>query len=39
MPRHFYDSLAELKRAVLHGLRLLGAVEIQCQIGDTWDVR
>ena len=35
MPRRFYDSLAELKQAVLHGLRLLGAVEIQCQIGDT----
>jgi putative transposase len=35
MPRRFYDSLAELKRAVLHGLRLLGAVEVQCQIGDT----
>jgi putative transposase len=35
MPRRFYDSLAEVKRAVLHGLRLLGAVEGQCQIGDT----
>ncbi len=35
MPRRFYYSLAELKRAVLHGLRLLGAVEVQCQIGDT----
>ncbi len=30
MPRRFYDSLAELKRAVLSALRLLGAVEIQC---------
>jgi putative transposase len=35
MPRRFHDSLAELKRAVLHGLCLLGAVEVQCQIGDT----
>jgi hypothetical protein len=35
MPRRFYDSIAELKQAVLHGLRLLGAVEVQCQIGDT----
>lgn len=35
MPRRFYDSVAELKHAVLHGLRLLGAVEVQCQIGDT----
>ncbi len=30
MPRRFYDSLAELKRAVLSALSLLGAVEIQC---------
>ncbi len=30
MPRRFYDSLAELKRAVLSALRLLAAVEIQC---------
>jgi putative transposase len=30
MPRRFYDSVAELKQAVLHGLRLLGAVEVQC---------
>ncbi len=30
MPRRFYDSLAELKRAVLNALRLLGAVELQC---------
>ena len=29
MPRRFYDSLAELKRAVLSALRLLGAVELQ----------
>lgn len=35
MPRRFYDSLAELKRAVLNALNLLGAVEIQPQIGDT----
>jgi putative transposase len=30
MPRRFYDSVAELKQAVVHGLRLLGAVEVQC---------
>jgi hypothetical protein len=35
MPRRFYDSLAELKAAVLHALRLLGAVEIQYSLGDT----
>jgi putative transposase len=35
MPRRFYDSVDELKRAVLHGLRLLEAVEVQCQVGDT----
>ena len=35
MPRRFYDSVGELKQAVLHGLRLLEAVEVQCQIGDT----
>jgi putative transposase len=35
MPRRFYDSVAELKQAVLHGLRLLEAVEIQCSLGDT----
>jgi putative transposase len=35
MPRRFYDSVSELKRAVLHALRLLGAVEIHCQLGDT----
>jgi len=28
MPRRFYESLGELKAAVLHALRLLGAVEI-----------
>ncbi len=35
MPRRFYDSVAELKRAVLHALCLLGAVEIHFQLGDT----
>lgn len=30
MPRRFYDSLTELRRAVLSALRLLGAVELQC---------
>lgn len=30
MPRRFYDSLAELKQAVLSALHLLGAVELQC---------
>ncbi len=35
MPRRFYDSVGELKDAVLHALRLFGAVEVQCQLGDT----
>ena len=35
MPRRFYDSVGELKQAVLHGLRLLEAVEVQSQVGDT----
>ncbi|HEX5914141.1 MAG TPA: IS630 family transposase [Rubrobacter sp.] len=35
MPRRFYDSVGELKRAVLHALRLLGAVEVHIQLGDT----
>jgi putative transposase len=35
MPRRFYDSVADLKQAVLRGLRLLGAVEIQCSLEDT----
>lgn len=35
MPRRFYDSVAQLKEAVLHALRLLGAVEVQFQLGDT----
>ncbi len=30
MPRRFYDSVAELRQAVLSALRLLGAVELQC---------
>ncbi len=30
MPRRFYDSLAELKQAVLSALSLLEAVELQC---------
>lgn len=30
MPRRFYDSLVELKQAVLSALDLLGAVELQC---------
>ena len=35
MPRRFYDSVAELKRAVLHAPHLLGAAEVQCSLGDT----
>lgn len=35
MPRRFYDSVGELKQAVLHALRLLGAVEVQYSLGDT----
>jgi putative transposase len=35
MPRRFYDSVAELKRAVQHALHRLGAAEIQCSLGDT----
>ncbi len=35
MPRRFYDSVAELKEAVLQALRLLGAVEVQCSLGGT----
>ncbi len=30
MPRRFYDTLAELREAVLSALRLLGAMELQC---------
>lgn len=30
MPRRFYDSLAELRQAVLSALSLIGAVELQC---------
>ena len=36
MPRRFYDSLAQLKRAVLGAFRLLGAVEVQSQVEGTW---
>jgi putative transposase len=35
MPRRFYDSVAELREAVLRALHLLGAVEIQCLLGGT----
>lgn len=35
MPRRFYDSVSELKAAVLHALRLLGAGEVQCSLGGT----
>ena len=35
MPRRFYDSVGELKEALLHALRLFGAVEVQTQLGDT----
>jgi hypothetical protein len=35
MPRRFYDSVAELRGAVLRALHLLGAVEIQSLLGDT----
>lgn len=35
MPRRYYDSLAELKRAILSALNLLGAVEVQSQVGGT----
>ncbi len=35
MPRRFYDSVSELKQAVLHALRLLGAVEVHTHLGDT----
>lgn len=35
MPRRFYDSVGELKEAVLYALQLFGAVEVQTQLGDT----
>jgi putative transposase len=35
MPRRFYDSVGELKEAVLDALRLLGATEVHIQLGDT----
>ena len=36
MPRRYYDSLAELKQAVVSALSLLGAVEVQSQVGGTY---
>lgn len=30
MPRRFYDSVGELEEAVLHALRLFGAVKVHC---------
>ena len=30
MPRRFYDSIEELKEAVLHALRIFGTVEVHC---------
>ena len=35
LPRRFYDSVGELKQAVVHALSLLGAVEVQCSLGGT----
>jgi hypothetical protein len=35
MPRRFYDSVAELKAAVLHASHLPEAVEVQCSLGGT----
>lgn len=35
MPRRFYESVEELRQAMLHALSLLGAVEIHIQLGDT----
>lgn len=35
LPRRCYDSVAELTEAVLAALQLLGAEEVQCQLGDT----
>lgn len=35
MPRRFYDSVSELKEAVLAAVRLLGATEVHIQLGDT----
>lgn len=35
MPRRFYDSVSELKEAVLAALSSLGAVEIHIQFGET----
>ena len=37
LPRRFYDSVAELKEAVvLRAPRLLRAVKVHCQLADTW---
>ena len=33
--RRFYDSVAELGQAVLSALRLLGAIELQCELRGT----
>jgi len=35
LPRRSYDSVAELTDAVQNALHLLGAVEMQCQLGGT----
>jgi putative transposase len=35
MPRRFYDSVAELKEAVLAALSVFGATEVHIQLGDT----
>lgn len=35
MPRRFYDSVAELREACMCALRMLGAVEVHCSLGDT----
>lgn len=35
MPRRLYDSVSELRHAVLHALQSLGAVEVHSQLGDT----
>lgn len=35
MPRRYYDTLADLKEAVLSALRVFGAVEVHSQLGGT----
>ena len=35
MPRRFYDSVSELKEAVLAAVCLLGATEVHIQLGET----